>query len=895
MTDNKLDEDRIVIQEFVINELLTVKLENEMSSFSNNFFKHVNIYIKKVKISTIDLVFFNRPQEFPKDIDKIQSINDMENYFGHFRGTYQVSQEEIYWVVCSNLQVWVENNYNPNLLHYKLFFRLVKELSDVGDLKAREIFQNEIIKTLEKGSKIIITFLAGMGYFYFLPIEYTEKILEVLGFKQTNDFKKSNFNVNRRQLIKYKGNEIIALGVQGKGFSYGRFPISLEGLSSLKRLYLNSNLFYLPDSINKLQNLIELEIISKENNGLKYLTNSIRELRSLEILKISGGQIEKLPQNIGDLTNLRRLEISGLKSNCIPESSNKLNSLEILKIRESNLNSLPKEIGLLKKLKVLDLSFNKLNFIPESIGQLENLEILNLTSNNLELLPESIGKLYSLKKLYIGENKLREIPISLAFIRSLKLLYLSGNNLTHIPAEFKNKGITIVLLWNPLKFEMTREFNLHNKFLSSLLEHPTRSIAQSIDKNLIIEIVEIFEDSEFFEYMMKNPELTQKIFIPILKEIFSSENRKVFYEMCLKSLDTSQYYSIPNLLEIFIKGLNADELKEFKDKIEEGFLEILYKVLLIGESDFWYELGREKIMRIFTSEFIKNKIIQSINQKDLNTILEIIDIFLWDYLSKEDTIPIFKRENNVITFLISNASNISEYKYDIYYEEQFYYPKNLHPKCIYSISKALKIYLEHGEKKEIKFIIITGIYDILNKEFYTSLDKYVLYKFLDIFIETGFNNYQVYDDFKKYFERLANQIDDDKISNFLREKIVEALKIKNFFLIQSFFRMNLFKFLSDKDAILLLTETNLISFIIDELPYIEDSYFSFKDFNDLIKRETTIAKKISHILSKIMRREKIGEVESIIKLDLFDFIEEQEIRLLFKKSKNFSKVLLENN
>ena len=46
---------------------------------------------------------------------------------------------------------WFENKYNPRLLHSNLAFPLLKQLTDVGDPLASEVFKVELIKICKGG------------------------------------------------------------------------------------------------------------------------------------------------------------------------------------------------------------------------------------------------------------------------------------------------------------------------------------------------------------------------------------------------------------------------------------------------------------------------------------------------------------------------------------------------------------------------------------------------------------------------------------------------------------------------------------------------------------------------------------------------------------------------
>ena len=59
---------------------------------------------------------------------------------------------------------WSENNYNNQLLHFKISFPLLKKLREVGETKYQIIFQQEILKGYATSTVIVKQFLEQGGY-----------------------------------------------------------------------------------------------------------------------------------------------------------------------------------------------------------------------------------------------------------------------------------------------------------------------------------------------------------------------------------------------------------------------------------------------------------------------------------------------------------------------------------------------------------------------------------------------------------------------------------------------------------------------------------------------------------------------------------------------------------
>jgi len=77
-------------------------------------------------------------------IDKLAAVRGARTLEGEKAREHGVSPEEEFWGHLSNLQGWVELDYNPNALHSNLAYPLLKALTDAGDDKARRVLRGEI-------------------------------------------------------------------------------------------------------------------------------------------------------------------------------------------------------------------------------------------------------------------------------------------------------------------------------------------------------------------------------------------------------------------------------------------------------------------------------------------------------------------------------------------------------------------------------------------------------------------------------------------------------------------------------------------------------------------------------------------------------------------------------
>ena len=150
-----------------------------------------NIYINEVLFKHCKYLLLKRLK-----------INDLETYLNEFKSIDEESENldhslehepsEIppateFWAHCSNLQVWAEHNYNTNMLHYSLSFDLLKKLAEVGDIQAKRVFKDEIIRRLLTGYIPVFCHLFFEG---FLKIFSEDEIKDIL-----KEVKRKNYRV----------------------------------------------------------------------------------------------------------------------------------------------------------------------------------------------------------------------------------------------------------------------------------------------------------------------------------------------------------------------------------------------------------------------------------------------------------------------------------------------------------------------------------------------------------------------------------------------------------------------------------------------------------------------------------------------------------------------------
>lgn len=177
------DKIRKVINEFenrlenihVLNDYITLKFESGRTG----------IYIDNEYFHQCTYLLLNIPEDDIEEFDDIKSIDDAEGKLshelhGHSSGKekYGIDPKQEFIAHCSNMQAWVENDYNTQILHRTLAFPILKRLVEVGDPKAKRVFKEEIAYRLEANEMNVVIYLIERGDLKDLSNDELEIILE---------------------------------------------------------------------------------------------------------------------------------------------------------------------------------------------------------------------------------------------------------------------------------------------------------------------------------------------------------------------------------------------------------------------------------------------------------------------------------------------------------------------------------------------------------------------------------------------------------------------------------------------------------------------------------------------------------------------------------------------
>ena len=160
-------------KEFKVNDFITLKLERSKTNIYINNEKFIQCKFLLLDVDLNDMIFLNELGSIDEFSERSKNPFDIRS--SHLT---EIPPEVEFWGHCSNLQVWVENNYNTNLLHSNIAFPLLKKLSEVGDPIARRIFKEKIIRRIESGHVPTIIYLVMDNYLDFFTQEEFEMLIE---------------------------------------------------------------------------------------------------------------------------------------------------------------------------------------------------------------------------------------------------------------------------------------------------------------------------------------------------------------------------------------------------------------------------------------------------------------------------------------------------------------------------------------------------------------------------------------------------------------------------------------------------------------------------------------------------------------------------------------------
>lgn len=139
--------------EFKVNEYLSAKLvEGKVQIYVRDKYASMCTYVK-TDIEATEMIELTEMEPLDDAVERIRADKGLNAL------KIEISPEDEFWAICSNMQVWAEHDYDTRLLSLTISFSLLKRLADVGDPIAQKAFKKEIFKRLQSDSKNVIRYL----------------------------------------------------------------------------------------------------------------------------------------------------------------------------------------------------------------------------------------------------------------------------------------------------------------------------------------------------------------------------------------------------------------------------------------------------------------------------------------------------------------------------------------------------------------------------------------------------------------------------------------------------------------------------------------------------------------------------------------------------------------
>lgn len=231
---------KIFLKEEKLSDLITVRLHPDGKTF---------IFVNDTLFQQCSYILLNINPINRDEINQIDSIDDLVPYDRAKEFKDKISPEESFMAHCSNLQAWIENDYDTRILHSNLSFPLLKKLSDNGDQKARRMFKDEVAKRYNAGNETVRKYLKKE--YLKKEIFTTEELCEI-DLEYQNEIKQEQEFMQKMRVLKSSSNfsdfvdfsrSQLYENIQGSSVHisvYDAYKIELRFLSEIYTIAINS-------------------------------------------------------------------------------------------------------------------------------------------------------------------------------------------------------------------------------------------------------------------------------------------------------------------------------------------------------------------------------------------------------------------------------------------------------------------------------------------------------------------------------------------------------------------------------------------------------------------------------------------------------------------------------
>lgn len=253
-------------------------------------------------------------------------------------------------------------------------------------------------------------------------------------------------------------------------------PSSIGTLKNLQLLEVehlkkqNLNLLKIPKSVQKLENIISINLIGNPNLDWHTTFLHLSKMPKLSNIALMYNNFEKLPKSIIGLSSLKMIWLGKNPHLDLKDTFSKLSKLDNLGqmgLGGNGHTQLPDEVSLLKNVYHLWLSGNKWESL-NALQNLPNLSQLSLHNCDFSEVPKSLIRLKKLNYLSFVKNPNMDFDKVLKLIpSSVKVLNLSNNNIDKLSTN--SLRITnlekLILSNNSISERNAKEYQKVNKNL----------------------------------------------------------------------------------------------------------------------------------------------------------------------------------------------------------------------------------------------------------------------------------------------------------------------------------------------------------------------------------------------------------------------------------------------
>ena len=188
-----------------------------------------NIYIRGERFDQCKYLLLNLEAEEIPEYDDFKSIDEVFEYYSrkNERNKFVLDPEQEFIGHCSNIEAWVENDFNVNILHTSLSFPLLIRLSYLGNAKAKTALKEEIAERLLTKNRNTVLYFLETDYLFLFEIEELEFLFEqicpsLFDIEDQAILKKINKLMNHKRIfgkLENKKHQIVSMRtLEDRGF-----------------------------------------------------------------------------------------------------------------------------------------------------------------------------------------------------------------------------------------------------------------------------------------------------------------------------------------------------------------------------------------------------------------------------------------------------------------------------------------------------------------------------------------------------------------------------------------------------------------------------------------------------------------------------------------------------